>query len=361
MYRFLSFIVLSIFIISCSSNDTVTFDDPNQSLYFPPLSGSEWKTVSPSQLNWNETKLQELHVYLEQKETKGFIILKDGKIAIEKYFNGHTEHTDWIWYSAAKSLTAATIGIAQDDGFIDINANTSDYLGNNWSSLTADKQNLITVKHHLTMTTGLVDNLGDNLAWICTWPICLSYKTDAGSRWSYHQAAFTLLQNMITQTSDLNFEAYFTKHLKNKIGMNGSWNKTSFLNLYSSNTRSMARFGLLMLNKGQWNDEVILSENYYNEMTNTSQDLNKSYGYLWWLNGKESYKIPTSLETFPGKLIPNAPDDLIAAQGANDQKIYVIPSKNIVIIRCGKSAGNPSLASSSFDNELWGIINQVMN
>jgi hypothetical protein len=55
----------------------------------------------------------------------------------------------------------------------------------------------------------------------------------------------------------------------------------------------MARFGLLMLNKGNWNGNVILSDtNYYNQMVNSSQTLNPSYGYLWWLNGKASYMLP---------------------------------------------------------------------
>jgi len=354
-------LLFSTILLSCSSNDSSIIEDINSAIYFPPISGNEWETVTPSSLNWNDTEEQELYEYLEQKGTKGFIILKDGKIAIEKYFNGHNRNANWIWFSAAKSLTAATIGIAQDEGIIDINAKTSDYLGANWSTLSDDKQNLITVKHHLTMTTGLKDNLGDNLAWICTWPICLTYKTDAGSRWSYHQGAFTLLQEMITQNSGMNFNAYYAQKLKSRIGMNGVWNNVSFLNLYSSTSRSMARFGLLMLNKGKWDKEEILSEDYYIEMTNTSQNLNKSYGYLWWLNGKESYKTTQSEQSFSGKLIPNAPDDLVAALGANDQKIYVIPSKNMVIIRCGESAGNAQLAHSSFDNELWEKINLMMN
>ena len=105
---------------------------------------------------------------------------------------------------------------------------------------------------------------------------------------------------------------------------------------------------------------MILNENYFNEMTTTSQDLNHSYGYLWWLNGKDSF-IGTDTQPHAGSIVPNAPSDMIAALGANDQKIYVVDSKKLVVIRCGNSAGNAEFANSSFDNELWEKINAVIN
>ena len=63
-----------------------------------------------------------------------------------------------------------------------------------------------------------------------------------------------------------------------------------------------------------------------------------------------------------GQLIPNAPSDLYAALGAQDQKIYVVPSQSLVIIRTGESAGDDTqLGLSSFDNELWAKINAVID
>ena len=67
----------------------------------------------------------------------------------------------------------------------------------------------------------------------------------------------------------------------------------------------MARFGLLILNEGQWNQNDILEDDvYYNEMISTSQEHNESYGYLWWLNGKNSYMIPQTQYVFDGQLMP---------------------------------------------------------
>ena len=147
----------------------------------------------------------------------------------------------------------------------------------------------------------------------------------------------------------------------NKIGINGAWIQSGNNSVYWSTTRSMARFGLLMLNKGKWNNDVILNENYFNGATNTSQNINLGYGYLWWLNGKASYHLPQSQLQFSGSIIPEAPNDMFMALGKNDQKIYVVPSKKLVVIRMGEAADNVNLALSDFDEVLWDKINALIN
>jgi hypothetical protein len=88
-------------------------------------------------------------------------------------------------------------------------------------------------------------------------------------------------------------------------------------------------------------------------MLNSAQNLNPAYGYLWWLNGKSSYILPTS-EPFTGALMPNAPADLVAALGYGDKKIYVVKSKDLVVIRHGSPSNAPiTYALSSFDNVIW--------
>jgi len=359
------FALCVLFFLGCSTDENNPQPNPNpdpapQGMYFPPNDGSSWETVTAAQLQWNEDKVQDLYDYLDAKKTKGFMVLKDGRIVMEKYFNGHNENAKWTWFSAAKSLTATFVGVAQEEGHIDINNKTSDYLGTDWSQLTTEQQDLITVKHHLSMSTGLTDNVGNFIPWICTLPICMEYTADAGTRWAYHQGAFMLLQEMVTKNSGMSFQAYCKAKISDKIGMNGNWTNQLGLNIYNSTTRDMARFGLLSLNKGSWDGNTIVSEAYFNEMTNTSQDLNKSYGYLWWLNGKESHMGTTAQDIVQGPLIPNAPSDLFAALGANDQKIYVVPSQGLVVIRMGESAGVEQLGLSSFDNEFWAKINAVV-
>lgn len=332
---------------------------PSPALYFPPVSGTEWQTSTPASLNWNETLLNDLYSYLQLKNTKAFIILKNGKIVAEKYFGTFTADSIWYWASAGKTMTGMLVGIAQQEGLLNINNKTSQYIGAGWTSLPAAKEDLITVRHQLTMTTGLDDAVPDD---DCTLPGCLVYKADAGTRWAYHNAPYTLLDKVVENATGRSYNAYFQDKIRNRIGMNGLWARSGlYNNVYFSNARSMARFGLLMLNKGKWDQAVIAADtNYFNAQVNSSQNYNLSYGYLTWLNGKASHMLPTLQVVFPGFFAPNAPADMYAALGKNDQKVYVVPSQKIVVIRMGDSAGNVQLAVSSFDNELWGKLKPII-
>ena len=102
---------------------------------------------------------------------------------------------------------------------------------------------------------------------------------------------------------------------------------------------------------------------FFTKSISSSQNLNPSYGYLWWLNGKAKYMIPGTQEVFPGSLVPNAPSDMYAAMGAADQRIYVIPSERMVVVRMGNASDpdNPNFAVSGFDYELWEKLNAVIN
>ncbi|MES2747941.1 MAG: serine hydrolase, partial [Bacteroidota bacterium] len=219
------------------------------------------------------------------------------------------------------------------------------------------KENLITCKNLLSMNSGLDDTMGDDVS-----PANLQYVADAGTRWAYHNV-YVKLQDVIAQTSGQTWTNYFNTKLRDPIGMTGgAWvNSGDGLSVYWSTTRNMARFGLLALNKGNWNGTTIVNQAYFNDATTTSQSINQAYGYLWWLNGKTSFHLPGSQLQFPGTLIPNAPSDTFCALGKNDQKIYVVPSKKMVIIRMGDVANpsNPTFALSGFDNELWEKINAL--
>jgi len=340
----------------CKSDDKDTPITPKESMYFPSNTDSIWETKTPASLGWNASALQSLKDYLFQKNTKSFMILVNGRIVMEEYFDGHTPTSTWPWNSAGKTLVATTTGIAQQEGLLSINNKVSQYLGVGWTSEPLEKENLITSRHLLTMTSGLNDSSE------LIRKVTLTYMADAGTRWSYHNV-FQKLMDVIAGASKQDFETYFNTKLKNKIGMEGFWNNGLIFKIYHSNTRSMARFGLMALNKGKWNNETIINETFFNESINTSQNINPSYGYLWWLNGKSKYMVPGGQTVYPSTLVPNAPSDMYAAMGASDQRIYVIPSKNMVIIRMGEASdpSNPNFALSGFDNALWEKINAVIN
>jgi hypothetical protein len=348
-----------LFLSACSKNESPNGgNNAPVTLYFPPLSGTEWKTISTDSLGWSATGLDSLYDYLELKNSKAFIILKNGRLAVERYFGSFNRDSLWYWASAGKTMTAMLVGIAQQEGLLNINDKTSQYLGAGWTSLPSQKEDLITIRNQLTMTSGLDDGVADD---DCTDPSCLTYLADAGSRWAYHNAPYTMLDSVVISASGMSYNAYFQQKIRNRTGMNGLWVRSGYNNVYVSNARSMARFGLLMLNKGKWDQDVIVTDTaYFNQQVSTSQNLNLSYGYLTWLNGKTSHMLPTLQNVFAGFMVPNGPADMYAALGKNDQKMYVVPSQNLVVIRMGESAGNVQLAVSSFDNELWGRLKSIL-
>jgi CubicO group peptidase (beta-lactamase class C family) len=153
---------------------------------------------------------------------------------------------------------------------------------------------------------------------------------------------------------------YFIQKVRNPIGMNGAFFQVDENNVYFSTPRSMARFGLLMLNNGSWGNTPVMTDNtYFQEMINTSQPHNLSYSYLWWLNGKSSFKVPGSTLTFPGFLIPNAPADTYLAAGKDGQFLNITPSEGLVWIRMGESPDNLPVPFL-LNNQIWEKINALV-
>jgi CubicO group peptidase (beta-lactamase class C family) len=328
-----------------------------QSLYFPPIVGTTWDTVSASSLGWCQTELDTLLDYLGNRNTKAFILLKDGKIVAEKYYGTFTVDSLWYWASAGKTLTGFTIGIAKQEGFLALSDTSSQYLGTGWTVCPPAKEDMITICHQLTMTTGLDDGVPDNH---CTIDTCLQYLADAGTRWAYHNAPYTMLDGVIQNATGVSLNTYVAQKIKAPTGIQGLYVQTGEDNVFYSKARSMARFGLLMLNRGNWNGTQVLTDTaYFNQMTNSSQSLNPSYGYLTWLNGKSSFMVPQSQFSFPGFLNPHAPADMFAAIGKNGQFINVVPSMNLVFIRMGNA---PTQGDVPFllNDSIWQKLNGVM-
>lgn len=328
-----------------------------QSLYFPPIAGNTWDTLSPSSLGWCTDEIPPLFEYLEGTNTKAFILLKDGKIVIEKYFGTFARDSIWYWASAGKTLTSFMVGVAQQEQFLSISDTTSKYLGKGWTDCTIAQEDKITIRHQLTMTTGLDDGVPENY---CTLDTCLIYKADAGNRWAYHNAPYTLLDEVIQHATGLSLNTFINQKLKISTGITGAFFPSGYNNVFFSKARSMARYGLLILNHGHWNGTPIMTDTaYFNQMINTSQNLNLSYGYLWWLNGKSSYRLPTLQFLFSGPLMPHAPADMIAALGKNGQLINVVPAQHLVLIRMGDAPGTGEV-SHTFNDTLWQKLNQII-
>ena len=329
-----------------------------QKVYFPPLNNTaNWDTLSPASLGWCSQEIDALYDYLNQQDTKGFIVLKNGKIVLEKYFGTFSKDSDWYWASAGKTITSFLVGKAQEEKFISMDAPTSTYLGAGWTACTSEQENKITIRHQLTMTTGLNDGVKDNH---CTLDTCLTYLAQPGTRWAYHNAPYTLLEKVLSSATKKPINTYTNEKLKQKTGITGAWIYNGYDNVFYSKARGMARFGLLMQNNGVWNVDTLLYDTVYlKQMIHTSQEHNLSYGYLWWLNGKNSYMAPTLQTVFKGAYAPAAPADMFAALGKNGQILSVSKSLGLVVVRMGNQV-NSGEVPMQLCNKIWEKLQAAM-
>ena len=149
-------LILSSMLFACSNDsDSETSDSETPPVvspiptetYFPPtFRTNEWETVSLQTLGWNEDSVDNLYNFLEDNNTDAFIILKDGRIVLEKYFGDFKQDDNHAWNSAGKNLTAMLTGIAQQEDYLKITDLTSSYLGDGWSTMTVSYT-------HLTLPT----------------------------------------------------------------------------------------------------------------------------------------------------------------------------------------------------------------
>ena len=325
--------------------------------YFPPVTGNQWDTLSPARFGYCNDRIDSLYELLDQQNSKAFILIKDGKIVLEKYFDKFTQDSLWYWASAGKTLTAAVVGVLEGQGKLQLTDKTHQYLGKGWTSLTQIQEDSITVRHQLTMTTGLDDAPATA---DCTSPSCLKYKAAVGTRWAYHNAPYTLLDQVISAASGKTLNQVIFSEFTGATGLKVAYIKLGDNNVAFSTPRNFARFGVLLLNGGKWGSKQIIPSNYFAAMTASSQSLNPSYGYLTWLNGKDKFMIPQSQFKFNGDCMPGGPSDLIMALGKDGQQIMVSPSENLVWIRMGESPDtkNP-LVNFALGEEIWQKVNQL--
>ncbi|MFL0683455.1 MAG: serine hydrolase [Algoriphagus aquaeductus] len=233
---------------------------------------------------------------------------------------------------------------------------TQKYLGIGWSAMPDAQEKNIQLIHHLTFTTGIndkVSNLGD------TSTSNLNFLAKPGSRWSYYPASHFLVERVLENATGKSYESYWKEKIGDKIGMKGLWQKSGQPTMLYSDTRSFARFGLLMLAEGNWAGNSIWSGKYFKSITQTSQKLNISYGFFTWLNGQESYLLPGMQQPMNGSVIPSGPEDMFFAVGKNGQFLMVIPSKQLVIVRMGGAPGDlpvPYLLMRQF----WDRMSEVL-
>lgn len=275
--------------------------------------------------------------------TQAALVVYKGQIVAEKYAPGFNKDTRLIGWSMGKSITSALIGILVKQGKLDISkpAPVAEWKNEN------DPLHAITLQNLLQQTTGLdfeenyskpsgATNMlfkrGDMAAYAANSPL----KHKPGSTFYYSSGNSNILARIVrTTVGEKDYESFLFNELFYKIGMNDfifepDASGTFVGSSYPFGTaRDYARFGLLYLNDGVWNGERILPEGWVKQTTTPAAANNeKEYGFQFWLNG-------ISAENPQQHIYPNVPADMFYADGYNGQRIYIIPSRQLVVVRLG--------------------------
>ena len=302
----------------------------------------------------------ELYNYLKSKNTTSFLIAKKGEILLEYEFipkktiflsmmmqeNLIEGRSQEDVASIQKSFVSILIGLAQEKGYLKISDPVSKYL-EDWTRSNKEGVEDITIKHLLTMTSGLNKTLD-----LSKYP---------GSEWQYTSRPYGQLLyilEFVTEKSiqDLSFdwlfsplgldETYWKKRDKRPMGFSTDSSDYGLV----TTARDLLKFGDFILNGGEVGTNHIITDiDFFDDSFTQSQPHNPAYGYLWWLNNSD-YFIKTSGKG-KGNLFPNAPKETILALGSGSKFLAIVPSQEMIVIRLGDRPKD-----SNFINNLWKYI-----
>ena len=278
--------------------------------------------------------------------TRAVIVLYDGKIVGEKYADGFSQNSRLQGWSMTKSVISALTGILAFQGKLNIDSSAP---VPEWSDPT-DPRHEITVRNLLQQSSGL--NFLEDYTKASDATIMLyekanmglftalhKLKQEPGNFFYYSSGNTNILSRMIRQiVGDSAYYSFPYSQLFSRLGMESATMETDASGNFVGSSymyataRDWARFGLLYANDGIWEGERILPEGWVKKTTEPAPAaLHGEYGFQFWLNtggqnGNRKY--------------PDCPADLYCADGFESQYIFVVPSKNMVIVRLGLTQHN---------------------
>jgi CubicO group peptidase (beta-lactamase class C family) len=295
--------------------------------------------------------------YVQSQQTTGFLVLRSGQPIVERNWPLPADAVQFrrtMAYGATpdgalledvasqqKSFVAFLVAVAADKGLLDVETPVSAFVGPGWSKASAEQEARIRVLDVLTMSSGLTERF--------------TFTAPPGTTFFYNTPVFAVTKTVVAAAARQSLETITHDWLTGPAGMDHTtWrqrpaamadvgNPTGLV----TSPRDAARFGQIVLDGGRAADgRRLVSEAGLKSMFIRSAT-NPAYGRLWWLNGS-AYSIRPLDRRVDGPLIPSAPADLVAALGALDRKIYVVPSLKAVVVRMGQAAPD-----KDFDEQLW--------
>jgi CubicO group peptidase (beta-lactamase class C family) len=282
--------------------------------------------------------------YLEASGTTAFLVIHDDELVYERYFNGYNERSLNTSFSMAKSFASALVGVAIDEGHIkSVDEPITNYIP---ELLEKDKRfRSITIRHLLTMTSGIKYEEGGDLPWsedaddtktyyatdLRELALNCQIEGEPGEYFEYNNYNPLLVGMILERATGMPVSHYMEAKLWKPAGMeaDASWSLDSkedgFEKMESgvnARARDFARFGMLFAKEGNLRGKQLISRGWVKESTraDTNTDPSLDYQYFWWVNTPE------------GK-------NHFSARGNYGQYIYVAPEKDLVIVRLGKEEG----------------------
>lgn len=324
-----------------------------------------WLVVPPAEVGFNAAKLEQAAMYALDNDSQCLVVVKDGKIAGEWYWNGTSPFDKVKSWSIGKSYASTVVGLAIDKGYIH---HVEDYVSDYISEWQGTQKESIRIKDLLSMSSGLhFDLIEDNLL--------MAYASDMTARalnnpmtnypgavWEYNNHTVQISEPLIRRATGMFADEFAQEHLWGPLEMDASWVKDDvghpamYMNVKAT-CRDHAKFGYLFLKKGCWKGEEIVSREWVSEATQPSTSLNRGYGYWWWLNGQSPVLDSVTFAPHEDEMLhPFAPSDAFCAVGLGSQMVEVIPSKDLVVVRIGPA---PHENLNSWMNQE--VMAQLMN
>lgn len=308
--------------------------------------GTAWETADPAEHGLSQEGLDELATYLEGTNSNCMMVVKDGVVVDERYWNGTDVDSNQEIFSASKSVSSTLVGIAQDEGLLDIEQPASDFI-TEWVGTDSEP---VTIRNLLSNDSGRYYDFKTDYQDMVNSPnrtefaIGLDQQYPPGEHWEYNNSAIQTLQRVLADATGESVNAFAAERLFGPLGMTAEYStdpsgtEPTFMGVQAG-CDDMARFGYLFLRDGWWDGEQVVSSDWVEEATAPSQELNPAYGFLWWLNAQEGALIPGTNGTVPGAFWPDAPADAYAALGLGDQIVLVLPDQDMVVVRAGSFGG----------------------
>ncbi len=300
--------------------------------------------------------MEKLSDYAAKNNSSALLIWHDGKLAAEQYFEGNTATTPLVSKSLSKPLSAIAIGRAIALGHIqNVDQKISDFIVE-WQGTPKES---MTVRHMLSMTSGLLEQSFEMdpdspfpRAYLD--PYHGQYIVDEypltdvpGTKYSYNNATGDLVAIVIERAAGRQYEEFIGTEILEKIGAPGG---TIWLNreggLAHSGccmmlpAESWLKLGILLVNDGQANGKRILPQGYVDQMR-TATATNPHYGLGVWIGSpyaeRRGFMGPISPAPKVFHSAPYLADDLFLFDGNGNQVVYIVPSRQLVILRMGDS------------------------